>query len=222
MSIQKNGILNSSTTDYRYLVNNFTVTKTTTDWSFGGTSPTLSNGTMILTGTSPSISSISFTVNPNDIIICEFTVSIPTPSTTTGGSGLYLGTKGGQSVYVHTYNLSTGKWSVSSSVNTNPYFFYSYNSTTQMTMKSYIFGYNVDSTHFPNAECNLSINPMAIQLTGTDTTTYIRSGYNSNTSMVIHFSNPKIYRLNECGFNEIDGTAKIGNNFVQSDMFYEI
>lgn len=222
MSIKKTGILDSPATDYKYLINNFTITQTTTDWSFGGTNPTLSNGTMVLTGTSPSIKSAYFTVNPNDIVVCEFTVSVPTPSTTTDGPGLYLGTKQGQSVYVHKYDLSTGKWSISSSAITNPYFFYGYNRTKQMTIKTYIFGYNVDSTYFPNAGCNLSINPRAIQLTGTDTTTYIRSGYNSNTSMIIHFSNPKIYRLNECGFSEIDGVAKIGNNFVQSKMFYEI
>lgn len=222
MGIRKTGILTSSTNDYGYLVNNFTTTGAITNWSFGGTSPTLSNGTMILTGTAPSISSSSFTVNPNDIVTFEFTLSVPTPSTTIGGAGLYLGTKYGQSVYVHTYNLSTGAWSVSSSTNTNPYFIYSYNSTTQITMKTYIFGYNVNSSLFPKAECTASIYPMAIQLTGTDTTTYIRSGYNTNTSMVIHFSNPKIYRLNECGFNEMDTSMKIGKNFVQSRMFYEI
>ena len=78
--------------DPLYLVNNFTKTNSTSGWTFGGTSPTLSNGVEILTGTSPNITSATFTVNPNDIICFEFTVALPTPSTSSGGPGLYLGT----------------------------------------------------------------------------------------------------------------------------------
>ena len=183
MSISKTGILDSPTTNYRYLVNNFSVSGNTSGWSFGGTNPTLTNGVEVLMGTSPNITSSAFIVNPNDIVVFEFTLSVPTPSTTTGGPGLYLGTKYGQSVRIHKYNLSTKTWSVSNSTDTNPYFIWGYNNTTQITMKTYIFGTDVDSSAFPNAECTASINPTAIQLTGTDTTTYIRSGYNSNTSI---------------------------------------
>lgn len=214
MNISKTGILDSPTTDYHYLINNFSISGNTSGWSFGGTSPTLTNGVEILTGPAPGISSSTFIVNPNDIVAFEFTVSVPTPSTTTGGPGLHLGTKYGQSVNIYSYNLSNKTWSISGNAVTNPYFISAYNSPEKITMKTYIFGYNVNLSDFPNAECNISRNPVAIQLTGTDTSTHIRSGYNSNTSMIIHFSNPKIYRLNECGFNEMDTSMKIGKNFV--------
>ena len=72
-------------------MNNFTQSGNITGWSFGGTS-TLSNGVVTLTGVNPGISCTSFTVNAHDIICVEFTVALPTPSTSSGAAGLYLGT----------------------------------------------------------------------------------------------------------------------------------
>jgi hypothetical protein len=65
-----------------------------TDWSFGG-NPTIKNGIVTMTGVNPAFNSINFTVNPTDIICFEFTVALPTPSTTTSGPGVYIGTRYG-------------------------------------------------------------------------------------------------------------------------------
>ena len=75
---------------FQYLVNNFTQTGTLIDWTLGGV--TLTNSIAQLTGTSPGITSSTFTVNSNDIICFEFTISLPTTSTKTSGGGVYLGT----------------------------------------------------------------------------------------------------------------------------------
>lgn len=223
MELNKQGILNTNINDYTYLVNNFSETNTTTNWTFGGTA-SLTNGIEILSGINPSITSSTFTVNPNDIIVVEFTVSLPTPSTTTSGPGLYLGTKSGQSVYIHAFDHANNKWNKSSSTNTNPYFLYSYNSASTITMKNYILGYNVDLFKIPFGEStNIAHSARAIQLTGTDTTTNIRSGYNTNTSMVINFSNPKIYNLTKHGIIEhSEGSAEIGKGYVSAITLYEI
>lgn len=208
--------------DPLYLVNNFTKTNSTSGWTFGGTSPTLSNGVEILTGTSPNITSATFTVNPNDIICFEFTVALPTPSTSSGGPGLYLGTQYGQSVYVHTFNHSTKVWGKSTSATTNPYFIYAYNLTATIYLKCYILGSSVDLNDVPYGEStNTSYPARAIQLPSGTTTTYIRSGYNTNTSMVIHFSNPKIYDIKRYGFCENNSYARFGKNWSQANNFYE-
>lgn len=220
MGVTKTGILSTPTENYRYLINNFTKTGTTTDWNFTGS---ITDGTMILTGNNLGIISSTFTVGPNDIVVFSGILSVPTPSTTTSGPGIYLGATYGQGFYVQRYNHSTGKWSLSTDKNTNAYFINSYNNTAQLTFKTYLFGYNVDSSLFPPIEisgANHSVN--ALQLTGTDTTIQIRSGYNNNTNMVIHFRNPEIYKLNECGFNENFNKASIGKNFIQANNFYEL
>lgn len=203
------------------MVNNVTLTNTTTDWTFGNA--TLSNGIVQLTGSSPVITSKTFTVNPTDIICFEFTVAVPTPSTTTGGPGLYLGTLYGQQVYVHTFNMSTKTWAQSTSVDTNPYFLYSYNLTNILIQKHYILGSSVSLSDVPWGDTtDTSYPPRAIQLPSGTTTTNIRSGYNSNSSMVIQFSNPKIYNITQRGFCETNSiTASFGNNWVNSFEFIE-
>lgn len=223
MELNKQGILNTNINDYTYLVNNFSETNTTTNWTFGGTA-SLTNGIEILSGVNPSITSSTFTVNPDDIIVVEFTVSLPTPSTTTSNPGLYLGTKSGQSVYVHTFDHINNIWKRTTSTTTNPYFLHSYNSANIITMKNYILGYNVDLSNVPFGEStNTTYVARAIQLTGTDTTTNIRSGYNTNTSMVINFSNPKIYNLTKHGIIEhSSGSAEIGKGYVSAITLYEI
>lgn len=220
MSITKTGILSTPVKNYKYLINNFTETGITTNWNLEGS---IIDGTVVLTGNNPGLYSDTFIVGPNDIVVFSGVLSVPTPSTTTGSPGIYLGATYGQGFYVQTYNLATGKWSLSTTKNTNAYFINSYNDTAQLTFKTYLFGYNVDSSLFPPIEisgANCSIN--ALQLTGTDTTTKIRTGYNSNTPMVIHFRNPEIYKLNECGFNEGLSNASIGKNFIQANNFYEL
>lgn len=223
MNLSKTGILTVNIDSMKYLINNFTQTGTLTDWTLGGV--TLTNGIAVLTGTTPGITSSTFTVNPNDIICFEFTISLPTPSTKTSGGGVYLGTKMNQGVFVHNFNHTTKTWAQSTSANNNPYFLNSYNSTSVLTLKNYILGSSVNLNDVPWGETtNTSYAAKAIQLPSGTTTTNIRSGYNSgNSSMVINFYNPKIYNITQRGFydgNEIT-SAKLGNNFVQAYELYE-
>jgi hypothetical protein len=107
LNITKTGILNTNIDALGCLINNFTNSGTTTNWTLGGT---LSNGIAILTGTAPGITSSTFTVNPTDIICFEFTISMPTTSTKTSSGGIYLGTKYGQSTHIHNFNMTTKTW----------------------------------------------------------------------------------------------------------------
>ena len=215
MSINKNGIVSIDTSKIHNIINNPCETNTKTDWSFGGT-VTLSNGVLTLTGSAPNIQSSSFPVGENEIIVFEFTVSLPTPSTTTGGPGLYLGTKYGDPTDVYYWNgnslvtYSTG--------NTNPYFLNSYNSTTENKVKTYILGKNVEIKNFiPKTE---GIGTIYILRTSKDTT-YIRSGYNTNTNMVIQFKNLKLYSFDK-KLDEDSNNKKIGKGYLSFNNYIEM
>ena len=215
MSINKNGIVSIDTSKIHNIINNPCETNTKTDWSFGGT-VTLSNGVLTLTGPAPNIQSSSFPVDENEIIVFEFTVSLPTPSTTTGGPGLYLGTKYGDPTDVYYWNgnslvtYSTG--------NTNPYFLNSYNSTAENKVKTYILGKNVEIKNFiPKTE---GIGTIYILRTSRDTT-YIRSGYNTNTSMVIQFKNLKLYSFDK-KLDEDSSNKKIGKGYMSFNSYIEM
>ena len=215
MSINKNGIVSIDTSKIHNIINNPCETNTKTDWSFGGT-VTLSNGVLTLTGSAPNIQSSSFPVGENEIIVFEFTVSLPTPSTTTGGPGLYLGTKYGDPTDVYYWNgnslvtYSTG--------NTNPYFLNSYNSTTENKVKTYILGKNVEIKNFiPKTE---GIGTIYILRTSKDTT-YIRSGYNTNTTMVIQFKNLKLYSFDR-KLDEDSNNKKIGKGYMSFNSYIEM
>lgn len=215
MSIKRNGIVSIDTSKIHNIINNPCETNTKTDWSFGGT-VTLSNGVLTLTGSAPNIQSSSFPVGENEIIVFEFTVSLPTPSTTTGGSGLYLGTKYGDPTDVYYWN---GNSLVAHSTgNTNPYFLNSYNSTTENKVKTYILGKNVEIKDFiPKTE---GIGTIYILKTSKDTT-YIRSGYNRNTSMVIQFKNLKLYSFDK-KLDEDSANRKIGKGYLSFNNYIEI
>ena len=215
MSINRNGIVSIDTSKIHNIINNPCETNTKTDWSFGGT-VTLSNGVLTLTGSAPNIQSSSFPVGENEIIVFEFTVSLPTPSTTTGGPGLYLGTKYGDPTDVYYWNgnslvtYSTG--------NTNPYFLNSYNSTTENKVKTYILGKNVEIKNFiPKTE---GIGTVYILRTSKDTT-YIRSGYNTNTNMVIQFKNLKLYSFDK-KLDENSSNKKIGKGYMSFNSYIEM
>ena len=225
LNITHRGQLIANTDSPRFLINNFTQSGTETDWSFG--THTFANGVITLTGSSPNITTTTFTVGANDIICVEFQFALPTPSTSSGAAGVYLGTKWGQSTYVHSFNVTSKTWSRSTSTDTNPYFLYCYNLTAPLYMKNYILGSAVDLADVPWGDTTNASSwyyyPKAIQLTGSDTTTYLRSGYNQNTSMVITFFNPRIYNINQSGYYEADAVtrAKFGNNWVNSFEFME-
>ena len=215
MSINKNGIVSIDTSKIHNIINNPCETNTTTDWSFGGTA-TLSNGVLTLTGSAPNIQSSSFPVGENEIIVFEFTVSLPTPSTTTGGAGIYLGTRYGDPTDVYYWNenslvtFDTG--------NTNPYFLYSYNSTAENKVKTYILGKNVEIKNFiPKTE---GIGNIYILKTSKDTTC-IRSGYNNNTSMVIQFKNLKLYSYDK-KLDEDSNNKKIGKGYMSFNNYIEM
>ena len=221
MSINKNGIVSIDTSKVHNIINNPCETNTTTDWSFGGT-VTLSNGVLTLTGTNPNIESSSFPVGKNEIIVFEFTVSLPTPSTTTWGSGLYLGTRYRDSTNM--YYWSEGKLITYSTENYNPYFISAYNSTTENKVKTYILGKNVEIKDFipmtegregPSAEGGIKILKIS-----TDTTC-IRSGYNNNTSMVIQFKNLKLYSFDK-KLDEDSNNKKIGKGYMSFNNYIEM
>ena len=177
-----------------------------------------------MSATNPNILSPYFNVGLDDIICIEWTVSLPTPSTTTSGPGLYLGTPGNQGVFVHTFNHSTKTWTQSTSANNNPYFLNSYNLTTVLTQKHYVIGANVNLSDVPWGETtNTSYPARAIQLTSSLTNTRIRSGYNSNTAMVIQLSNVKVYNITQKGFYDDNAvnTAKFGKNWVNAYQIIE-
>ena len=215
MSINRNGIVSIDTSKIHNIINNPCETNTATDWYFGETG-TLNNGVLTLTGTGPYIQSSSFPVGENEIIVFEFTVSLPTPSTTTGGPGLYLGTKYGDPTDV--YYWSGDRLITDSTGDTNPYFLRSYNSTTENKVKTYILGKNVEIKNFiPKTE---GIGTIYILKTSKDTT-YIRSGYNRNTSMVIQFKNLKLYSFDK-KLDEDSNNKKIGKGYMSFNSYIEI
>lgn len=215
MSINKNGIVSIDTSKIHNIINNPCETNTTTDWSFGGT-VALNNGVLTLTGNNPTIQSSSFPVGENEIIVFEFTVSLPTPSTTTSGPGIYLGTKYGDPTDIYYWNGDS--LAISSTGSTNPYFLYSYNSTTENKVKTYILGKNVEIKNFiPKTEGSGTIRILRVS---TDTT-LIRSGYNSNTSMVIQFKNLKLYSFDK-KLDENSANRKIGKGYLSFNNYIEI
>ena len=215
MSINKNGVVSIDISKIHNILNNPCETNTKTDWSFGGT-VTLSNGVLTLTGPAPNIQSSSFPVGENEIIVFEFTVSLPTPSTTTGGPGLYLGTKYGDPTDVYYWS---GDSLVTSSIGaTNPYFLNSYNSTAENRVKTYILGKNVEIQNFiPKTE---GIGTIYILKTSKNTT-YIRSGYNTNTNMVIQFKNLKLYSFDK-KLDEDSSNKKIGKGYMSFNSYIEM
>lgn len=215
MSISKNGVVTTRSTIHN-IINNPCETNTKTDWSFDSAS-TLSNGVLTLTGTSPYITSVAFPVDPNEIIVFEFTVSLPTPSTTTGGPGLYLGTKYGDATNVYYWN-SSGNLVTFDIGTTNPYFIWSYNSTAVNRVKTYILGKNISVGGFiPKTEGNGTIYILQVP----NTSTYIRSGYNSNTNMIIQFTNLKLYSLYK-KIDENSSNKKIGKGYLSFSNYIEV
>ena len=222
INFTRTGRLIADTQRPQYLINNFSESGNLTDWSFG--THTFSDGVVTLTGTAPYIGTTTFNVQPNDIICFEFTISLPTPSQQGAGKGPYIGTLYGQRVYVHSFNHTTMRWIKSTSVNTNPYFLNAYNKTDALILKNFILGYNVDLSYVPFGETtDVSYPSRAIQLPEGTTTTNIRSGYNTNPSMVINFSNPKIYKINYKGYFDSDSVNKVefGKNCANAFEFYE-
>lgn len=215
MSINKNGIVSIDTSRVHNIINNPCETNTTTDWSFEGASA-LSNGVLTLTGSAPNIQSSSFPVGENEIIVFEFTVSLPTPSTTTGGPGIYLGTRYGDPTDV--YYWSGDSLIIYATGDTNPYFLYSYNSTAENKVKTYILGKNVEIKNFiPKTE---GIGTIYILKTSKDTT-YIRGRYNNNTSMVIQFKNLKLYSYDK-KLDEDSNNKKIGKGYMSFNNYIEM
>ena len=203
----------------RFLVNNFTQSGTEIGWTFG--THTFSGGTIILTGVNPAFSTGNFTVGPADIICVEFHFALPTPSSMTGGGrGVYAGIgPSSLSVYTHTFNMTTQTWTQATTTNTNPYFLNAYNLVPEIYQRHYILGYNVNLADVPlGYTSNTSYAAKALQLTGTTTTTKLRSGYNQNSEMVIHFWDPRVYNIDQHSFYEDNSItrAKFGQNWVNT------
>ena len=215
MSINKNGIVSIDTSKIHNIINNPCETNTKTDWSFGG-AETLNNGVLTLTGPAPNIQSSSFPVGENEIIVFEFTVSLPTPSTSSGGSGIYLGTRYGDPTDVYYWSGDSLKTIVTG--NTNPYFLQAYNSTAENRVKTYILGKNVEIKNFiPKTEGSSTIYILKVSMD----TTCIRSGYNANTSMVIQFKNLKLYSYDK-KLDEDSNNKKIGKGYMSFNNYIEM
>lgn len=215
MSINKSGIVSINTSKVHNIINNPCETNTTTDWSFGGT-VALNNGVLTLSGTSPNIQSSDFPVGENEIIVFEFTVSLPTPSTTTNGPGLYLGTESGEPTDVYYWD---GNSLITYAIGgVNPYFISEYNSTAENKVKTYILGKNVDIKKFvPKTEGNGWIRILRVS----KDTTCIRSGYNANTNMVIQFKNLKLYSFDK-KLDEDSNNKKIGKGYMSFNNYIEM
>lgn len=214
-NVNKNGniIIDSG---YSLLVSDFVEKKAASGWSID--SPTYNTGYTSITGTSPGVYSPTFNVGADDIITVEMSLYLSTVSTTTSGPGIYLGTKNGQSTTLYGFNFSTNTWSSGSS-STNPYFINGYNSTNTMSFKSYILGKNVDINSVPEAYRSINTHGIsAIKLTS-DTSTNIRTGYNTNTSMVINFTYMRVYKYH--GIHEESDVAGIGNGYINTNYIIE-
>ena len=217
VNVSKAGIVKDDLSSIHTIINNPCKTGTSTNWSFGG-SVSISSGLVQLTGTNPNITSSSFALGADDIIVFEFSVSLPTPSTTTGGPGLYLGTTYGVSTKTYYYS---GGWITASSGDTNPYFLHAYNSKAVNSIRTYILGANVNINNIPQTINTASSTIYVLQpLSGS--TTYIRSGYNSNTSMVINIYDLKLYKLNYNGICENTGEASFGKGYLSFNDYIEI
>lgn len=223
MSITKTGIWTSDTSNHTYLVNNFTETKTATDWTLGGS--VNSDGVAVLTGTSPTFTSKTFTLGDNDIIVVEFNCALPTPST--GKDGFFLGTTATTAANRYYYSTSTNSYGAAqsnASSSWNTYQLSAYNVTTPIYIKTYLIGKNVDIENVPpTVTTNSNKNPPVIQYTETNSVAF-RAGYNSgNTSMVIHVWDMKVYKLNTCGISELNtDIASVYSGSVNAPHFYEI
>lgn len=219
--VSKLGIVNTGIDRAHYLIPNFSETGNLTGWTVGS-GGVLTNGVIVLTGTNISVRSTAFPVGANDIICVEFTVSVPTPSTTTSGPGIYIGTQSGQTGRAIAFNFTSKKYNEGTSTGTNNYFLSSYNSTATNNIKTFIIGSDVDINTVPFAERSVTTHGVNIMRILSGDTTYIRTGYNSNTSMVINISNFKIYKINQHGICENAGEKSIGKGYLSFANYNEI
>lgn len=215
MEVNKKGIWKTSPYQMTLLVNNFGETGTLTDWTTGGT---LDGKTLVLSGQSPAITSKAFTVQPDDIIVVEFSVAFTTLS---DGSGVYLGSQSSTNTNRFFYNFTTGQWGEpqsNASSQWDTYWLTNYNSQDRKTVRSYILGSNVDITRVPAPEGT----DRAIQLGSGNTSTYVRAGYNANTNMVYNIYEFKIYNILDEGLTENKQKAKIKQSCLSANSFVEI
>lgn len=215
MSIGKDGVWKSFPDNTQYLVNNFGETNTLTDWTVSGT---LNNKILTLTGVSPQLTSKSFTVNPDDIIVIEFSLAFTTLS---DNSGTFIGTKSDAKTSKYTFDTATQKWGNKQSNASSPwdtYWLSDYNSMARKVVKSYLIGSAVDITQVPPPEGTSRM----IQLDEGNTSTNIRTGYNANNGMTFEVYYFRIYNIKDTGFAEMDTKAQIGKSFVHANDFIEI
>ena len=221
-NVSKQGIVSTGIDQAHYLVPNFSETGNLTGWTVGS-GGVLTYGVLVLTGSNISVTSAAFDIGANDIICVEFTVSVPTPSTTTSGPGIYIGTQYGQTNRAISFNFNTNKYNTEGSgTSTNTYFLNSYNSANTNCVRTYIIGSDVDINKVPAAQRSVNTHDINIIRILSGTTTYIRTGYNSNTSMVINISNFKIYKINQHGICENAGEKSIGKGYLSFANYNEI
>ena len=105
---------------------------------------------------------------------------------------------------------------------TNNYFLGAYNNAGINRVRTFILGPEADLQAVPVAERSITTNGISsIRILSGDTT-YIRTGYNANTSMVINIRDFKIYRLNQYGVCENIGTKSIGKGYLSFENYNEL
>jgi hypothetical protein len=152
-----------------------------------------------------------FEVLPDDLYVFKFGVESLTALT--GSLGMYIGLTAGQVFNRYQYNFNTKKWDIYNYARTNAYFLENYIAAARSYFTTYILGSRVDIADVPAPVVTSTAYPVqCLQLTGTDTTCRIRSGFNGGQpeGTAWYFIQPRVYRI---------GSSKItAENIVTKDL----
>jgi hypothetical protein len=136
-----------------------------------------------------------FTVLPDDIY--RFTFGVESLVELEEAQGLYIGLSRGQVFDVFEYSFTDSKWLPFSTTN-DAYFLWSYRAAARKYYTTYILGSRVNISDVPAPiVTDTDYRIFCLQLTGTDTTCRIRSGYNDGQppDAAWYFIQPQVYRI---------------------------
>ena len=141
----------------------------------------------------PSFTTNKFEVLPDAIYEVKFGLQCPNYTT---GSGLYFGINISGRTKRYIYDFSEKKW-VYNAERTNLYFVDDYRDKTKKFFTTYLLGYNADISDCPAPlYTDETYTVCALQLTGTDTQTYLQSGYNATTAGTKwRIITPQVYQI---------------------------
>lgn len=141
----------------------------------------------------PSFTTNKFEVLPDAIYEVKFGLQCPNYTT---GSGLFFGTNISGRTKQYIYDFSEKKW-VYNEERTLLYFVNDYRDKTKKFFTTYLLGYNADISDCPAPlYTDETYAIYALQLTGTDTQTYLQSGYNATTAGTKwRIITPQVYQI---------------------------